>query len=337
MRYCLVLGLLATVSLPALAADPKPCADEVRTQCIEYQPNDIVKVTLTIGSTFRFQLAPNEKIEGVLVSDQRTIGQESMEELSQAELAQQQATAPQEGIRQVAFCDPNMCRAVISNFVYLTPRKPLTAQPFFLQGVWTDADGKQRVTPYAFEIQTREQPAREQQVAAIASPTTDAKPQAIPAFYGVRFVYTKRDAEERQKIAAQKAAAWRSAHPPLPKEAIAAAVPIPRSPCETDRGGNPAYFYRGAQDLKPDKVCDDGRTTFLTFNGNRRVPNIYTYLPDGRETDSVGYTSDPGPNGTVIRIAKTDRKFCLRDGDRAGCVINAGGDPQGRTASTVAP
>jgi type IV secretion system protein VirB9 len=325
-RYTLPAILLATTfATPVLAADPKACADDPRMQCIDYKPNDIVRVYLAAGATFRIQLAPGEEVDGLVVSDQRTIGREDEEPPSAQEIA-----AGAQGGKQVATCDPNMCRSVVGNFVYVMPRRDLAAQPFFLQGRWTDVSGKAHSTPYAFELQTRPpQLGAGQKLASNRQTATDAQPLA-QTFYGVRFTYSERDAEERKRAAAARAAAWRAAHPPQPY------VPPP-TPSVPQLSANWQYAYRGAPEVKPDEVWDDGRTTFLRFNGNRRIPNVYAFLPDGTETNGFGYTSEPDATGTIIRIGKTDRRWCVRDGDKTGCLYNAGGDPEGRTVPTVAP
>lgn len=95
------------------------------------------------------------------------------------------------------------------------------------------------------------------------------------------------------------------------------------------------YGYRGADLLRPDQTWDDGRTTFLRFNGNRRLPNIYSQLPDGKETLAAS-SSEPDASGNTLKIAGTGQKWWLRDGDQVGCLFDIGPDPQGRTAATVA-
>ena len=65
------------------------------------------------------------------------------------------------------------------------------------------------------------------------------------------------------------------------------------------------HAYRGAPELKPDQVWDDGRTTFLRFNGNRRIPNVYGYLPDGTET--TGSASLPSPTPPAPRCGSGRR------------------------------
>jgi type IV secretion system protein VirB9 len=325
-RPVLPAVLLASMfATPVCAADPRPCADDPRMQCIDYRPNDIVRVYAAAGATLRIELAPGEEVEGLLVSDQRTLGREEEELPSASDIA----AGSQSGGKQVATCDPNLCRSVVGNFVYVMPRRDLAAQPFFLQGRWTDNAGKPHSRPYAFELQTRPpQLAAGQKLASTGQAATDAQP--APTFYGVRFTYAERDAEERKRAAVAKAAAWRAAHPAQPQ------VPPP-TPSVPQLTANWQYAYRGAPELKPDEVWDDGRTTFLRFNGNRRVPNVYAFLPDGTETNGFGYTSEPETTGTIIRIGKTDRRWCVRDGDRAGCIYNLGGDPEGRTVPTVAP
>ena len=95
------------------------------------------------------------------------------------------------------------------------------------------------------------------------------------------------------------------------------------------------YAYRGSTVIVPDQVWDDGRTTFLRFNGNRRVPNVYRRLPDGHESIPA-YSTEPDATGTTLRIGRTETKWWMRDGDEVGCLFDLGPDPHGATAMTVA-
>ena len=314
--------LTAAQAVPAVAAETQPCADDKRIECIEYRPNDVVHVYAAPGETLRIQLGAGEKIAGLHVSDQRTIAAEEPEPQT---LQSQQADGPSNG--RIASCDPNICRSVVANFVYLMPRRDLTAQPFFLQTEWCNGAGTCQPVPYAFELTT----ARATPPKQVAS-TDAAVPPAAPApvYYGVRFLYPARDAEERQREKAAKVAAWVAAHPPAQHlaRAVLPAVPQPVA--------NYRYAFRGAAELKPDQVWDDGRSTFIRFNGLRRVPNVYTYLPDGTETNGFGYAAEPDATGTTLRIGKTAARWCLRDGDRAACIFNVGSDPEGRASPTIA-
>ncbi len=319
------IALARADAVPCLAAETAPCAEDKRIECIEYRPNDVVHLYAAPGATLRIQLGAGEKVEGLHVSDQRTLAAEEPEPPTRAETV---AESPN-GNRS-ATCDPNLCRSVVENFVYVMPRRELTGQPFFLQTQWCDGAGKCQPVPYAFELQAK-LPAPAQ----VASLESGAASPPATQYFGVRFVYPERDAAERKREQEARVAAWRAAHPPVPRPVHAAAALAAAQACALTPGANYRYLFRGAPELKPNEVCDDGRTTFVRFNGLRRVPNVYTYLPDGTETNGFGYAAEPDPSGTTLRIAKTATRWCLRDGDRAGCIYNSGGDPEGRTASTV--
>jgi type IV secretion system protein VirB9 len=321
----LAIGWAALGALPCLAAETKPCADDKRIECIDYRPNDVVHLYAEPGATLRIQLGAGEKVEGLHVSDQRTLAAEEPEAQTRMD-----AVAERPAGNHSASCDPNLCRSVVENFVYIMPRRELTGQPFFLQTQWCDGAGKCQPVPYAFELQAKAPPSpASAQVASLNGAGATAQDEP-PHYYGVRFLYPAREAAERAREQAAKATAWRAAHPVVRRAA-------PRAPAQPRVDANYRYLYRGAQELKPDAVWDDGRSTFVRFNGLRRVPNVYTYLPDGTETNGFGYTSEPDASGTTLRIGKTAARWCLRDGDRAGCLYNGGPDPEGRASSTVAP
>ena len=48
----------------------------------------------------------------------------------------------------------------------------------------------------------------------------------------------------------------------------------------------------------------------------------------------LGYK--PAMAGTTLRIARTESKWFIRDGDEAGCLFDLGPDPDGKNAMTVA-
>ena len=64
----------------------------------------------------------------------------------------------------------------------------------------------------------------------------------------------------------------------------------------------------------------------------REIPHFAAKLPMQRAVVEAG--------GTVLRISRTGMAWFVCDGDctdgNGGCVINAGSDPEGRTAATVA-
>src|SRR5690348_4379640 len=106
MNRAVFLLLATTCATPALAADPKPCADDPRIQCIEYKRNDIVRVYMASGAAFRIEIHAGDEIDGVVVSDQRTLAHEE-DEQSINPLAQAPAQQPSRGNPDDPVCDAN--------------------------------------------------------------------------------------------------------------------------------------------------------------------------------------------------------------------------------------
>lgn len=313
------------LAAPALATEipSADCSKDARIRCVPYDPGNVVQVYAAPGASFRIQLGAGEAVATITVSDQATLGDESdMGDAQDASLARQ--TAATGGDASRAHCDRNLCRSVVGNFIYLMPRRELAPQPLFVQTNYCPPDGgKCQEVPYAFELRTR------------PGDLTEATPNTI---FGLRFTYAARDAAE----AAAKAAHTRTVRLAEWKRRQEEAPPPPPQPQPEAQW---RYAWRGAAALQPDEVWDDGRTTFLRFNGLRRVPNVYGVLPGkpcagpakDTETNAVGYAVEPEAGGSVIRIGKTAGAFRLRDGDLVGCVFNFGPDPDGAASATVAP
>ena len=230
-------------------------------------------------------------------------------------------------------CDRNLCRNVAGNFVYLKPLRELDPQPLFIQAQRCREPGldpaqcgivpgsgqacvdvaRCEQVPYVFELLTR---------------PGDLRANTPHTAWDITFTYPDREqaarAAEAKKQQDARMAAWR--------ERQALKPPPPSAPAVS---ANWRYGYRGSQAVQPDEAWDDGRTTFLRFNGNRRVPNVYRRLPDGQEAIPA-YAAEPDAAGVTLRIARTEAKWFIRDGDEAGCLFNVGPDPDGRTANTVA-
>lgn len=304
-------------AVPALAAIDPPAASQLdhRMRVIPYNRNNPVQLYAAPGASLRIQLGADEEVVRIVVSDQATIAPEpEAPEPGGASTVSSTVGGPASGPKGPASCDPNLCRDVAGNFVYLKPLRALNPQPLFIQTKWCSPDtARCEMVPYAFELLTR---------------PGDPKVTAAAAAWDVTFTYPERDRAAR--IAAQRkaqaawAAAWRERQALLP--------PSPAAPAFTS---NWLYGFRGSDAVQPDEAWDDGRTTFLRFNGNRRVPNVYRRLPDGHE-GIPAYATEPDVGGTILRIARTEAKWFLRDGDAAGCLFNIGPDPDGKTAATVA-
>lgn len=310
----LLLATSLLTAAPALAAIDPPAAskDDARIRTVIYDPANPVQIHTTPGASLRLEFGADEDIVQVIPSDQDILAPDpNAPQLPVAQasagLAPGQANQPQ----LPPSCDPNMCRSVWGNIVYIKPIRALDPQPLFIQTKRTLANGKTEMVPYTFELS-----------ASMADPH-DKKP-----VWGVRFTYP-----ERVKAAQVAAWLWRKQKAEDDAKNLASMA----QPASVVPGAqaNFRYGYRGANSLRPDETWDDGRTTYLRFNGNRRLPNVYSVLPDGKETLSASST-EPDPSGNTLKIAGTGQKWWLRDGDQVGCLFDIGPDPQGRTAATVA-
>jgi type IV secretion system protein VirB9 len=307
----LLLGTSLLCSVPAIAAIDPPAASkaDARIRSLVYDPNNPVEIYTSPGVSLRLELGADEEVVQIIVSDQDTITPDPSAPPPVAAVS----TNPlggQQGGQTPPSCDANLCRAISGNIVYIKPIRALDPQPLFIQTKRIDANGKTEMVPYTFELLTR-------------ATGTEAP------VWGVRFTYPDR-------VKQAQAIAWtrqRSAKAEAARQTASLAHPVPNAP---PPDANYRYGYRGSTSLQPDRAWDDGRTTFLRFNGNRRLPNIYSRLPDGKESIPAS-APEPDATGNTLRVAGTETKWFLRDGDEAGCLFDLGPDPEGRTAATVAP
>ena len=316
-RFAALAAATALHAASALAAVDPPAASKLdhRMRIIPYDRNNPVQLYAAPGAALRIQLGADEEVVRIVVSDQATLVPEEDPPSAATVATTVNATVGSNAApKGPASCDPNLCRDVMGNFVYLKPLRPLHPQPLFIQTKRCAADtGRCEMVPYTFELLTR---------------PGDPKLTVPDAAWNVTFTYPEREraarVAERRKAHAARVADWRE------RQALQ-----PAPPAAPKRDDNWHYGYRGSAAVQPDEAWDDGRTTFLRFNGNRRVPNVYRRLPDGRE-GIPAYATEPDATGIILRIARTEAKWFLRDGDAAGCLFNVGPDPEGRTATTVA-
>lgn len=328
MTRPLLAALLAGVALPALALDaPTPSPADKRLRSVVYSPNQVVPFFTAVGATARIQLGAGEEVRGVLVSDQAALGGEPEPEEADAQMVS--TSGGRQANPGAASCDRNLCRSVIGNFVYLRPLRELAPQPLFLQTQHCDAAGKCENVPYALELVTR---------------PGDLTERTENTYYGLAFTYPAREDAARRRAAAERAAKWRERQEKLAEQRAMAPLPTPVSYAAAGAfgvaGENWRYVWQSEPEMRfalaPDEVWDDGRSTFLRFNGMRRVPNVYTRNPDGTKT-LLNVAAEPGLTGTVLRIGRTAPMFVLEDGRYIGAIHNAGPDPEGRGSLTVGP
>lgn len=321
LRACLLATSLL-YAVPALAVVDPPAAskDDGRLRSVVYDPNNPVEIYAVPGASLRIELGADETIATIVVSDQGTIAPDPADAPPVATVA---ATLNGVGAPVVPpSCDPNLCRSVVGNFVYIKPLRPLDPQPLFIQTARTDENGKLQMVAYTFELLTRPSDLHAKNIRGAAPPPV------APTVWGVRFIYPDR-------IKAAQAAAWWRQKKAADEAAREAAALTRASGAVPGPTANFRYGYRGAASVQPDQVWDDGRTTFLRYFGNRRVPNVYNHLPDGHESIPA-VAPEPDEAGNTLRIARTETKWFVRDGDEAGCLFDLGPDPDGKTAPTVA-
>lgn len=299
-----------------------PAPADRRLRVVEYNAEQVILAYAKVGATFRIRLDPNERVVpgGLVVSDQATMNAATPQppELCVDDTNKQVSCDGGARSQDDQSCDRNLCRSVVMNTVYIMPRTALQPQPLFLRTEWCPEPGKCQPREYAFELHTSEAEA------AAAGVST--------AFFGLQFRYSADETAYRVRVAAaeRKARAdaaekWRRDNPPpaLPS--------VPEAAARIELGK-----CASAPELAPDDAWTDGRTTFVAYNGSRRVPNVYEVSADGKET-LTQYATEPEPARTVVRIGKVRAIFILRDGDRASCVVNPEADATNRTELAVAP
>lgn len=299
--------------LPAAAGEmPAPAGPDPRVRVIAYDPQQVVKLYAVPGATLTIQLAPGEAVAGLPVSDQALLDAPEAAGPS-GPLALVGGPSERVATGRGATTDRNLFTAVRGNFVMLKPLRELDPQPLFIIGRHTDpGTGREVMRAYTFELSTR------------AGPLTADAPNT---YYLVRFTYPadERAAAEasRQAKAAAAVAARKQREERQARERLRVAQATPS-------GVNWNYDGQGDRALAPAEVWDDGQSTFLRFPGNRRIPAIFSVLPDGREA-AVNYSADARG---LVTIHQTGPTLRLRDGDLVLCILNRAVDATGRNPGT---
>lgn len=141
------------------------------------------------------------------------------------------------------------------------------------------------------------------------------RPSEEDAVYSLRFVYPP---------AAEKTNA----------EVAAKLLDSQLENASSHRAQNIDYWYCGESTLKPIAASDDGVHTRLTFSANGDLPAIFVRNDDDSES-LLNFSVDAGD----IVIHRVARRFVVRRGKLAGCVVNgayAGGGKR-LESGTVAP
>lgn len=118
---------------------------------------------------------------------------------------------------------------------------------------------------------------------------------------------------------------------PAPAQAVLAPPPAPPPPPEPPREVNKAYSFSGSALGLPERVFDDGVSTYFVFPAGVDYPAIFAVDPDNKEA--------------VVNIAQRDGflivdrlagAFVLRRGDQVTRIVNDG-YRQAATATTLSP
>jgi len=112
---------------------------------------------------------------------------------------------------------------------------------------------------------------------------------------------------------------YSQAQPGLDPDATARQIDSELTNASSRRRQNFDYWYCGDRSLRPVLAADDGVQTRMRFAANADLPAIFVRGDDDSES-LLNYTMD---NGDVI-IHRIARRFSLRRGNLAGCVVNKG-------------
>ena len=126
---------------------------------------------------------------------------------------------------------------------------------------------------------------------------TDHAPKDGKQIFGVRFVYPDKMTNQRLRQEAERRAAFPNIFG-IDKAKV-----------------NSNYSYSGDPDLRPSMMFDDGRKTFLRFEG--KVPAIFAVTSGDKET-----LRNFRKEGAYVVLDGVERQYTLRDGDRWVCAFN---------------
>ena len=170
------------------------------------------------------------------------------------------------------------------------------------------------------------------------------KPKAAKVATNITVLTTRRHYHFDYSAASQRPSeddavySLRFIYPPSPAKANAeAATKLLDSQLEnasSHRVQNIDYWYCGEPTLKPVAASDDGVHTRLTFSATGDLPAIFVRNDDDSES-LLNFSVDAGD----IVVHRVARRFVLRRGKLAGCVINGayGGGGRRLESGTVAP
>ena len=316
------LALLASAAMVAGAPSayamqtPQPCAaSEPRIRCVDYNPNEVVRIPAIVGGSLSIELSEGETIEDASVSDNGLLTGEGGSPRSILAVGGGQPTAT---------ADRNLQMSRRKNFLFLKPLRELAPQS--INVVTVNAEGK--VRPYSFQLEAR---------------TAGMGPEVDDAVFRLRFRYPAEEAAVRR-------ARWEAQRDA--REARAAADRLRQNTVSGESARNIGYRGMGTERdraaLAPSSgsrepaMWDDGYRTYLRYAGNRRAPMFYQVLSDGRES-LVGQSTeaDPTTRGSLVILhgvfqnaSDSEPALRLRDGKAVVCIFNDNPDRTGRNPGT---
>ncbi len=127
-------------------------------------------------------------------------------------------------------------------------------------------------------------------------------------------------------------------YPPKPKAAAdssrADRITEDFQKSKAERPKNTDYWFCGSPEIKPSEAYDDGIETYLRFGTREELPAIFLQSTDGKES-LLNFTVE----GDYLVLHRVARRFVLRRGSLAGCIVNkhfTGGGERLRSG-TIAP
>lgn len=105
---------------------------------------------------------------------------------------------------------------------------------------------------------------------------------------------------------------------PAPPPVLADAAPTPPQPAlPAPEQRNAAYTFTGARENIPQRVFDNGRTTFFRWSEGASTPAVFALASDKSETP-VSFTSE----GDYLVVAQIAPAFVLRRGNAVAVLYN---------------
>lgn len=217
--------------------------------------------------------------------------------------------AGSEKVSAVAVTDSkNLIAMPRDNFLFLKSRGVLPSQPVIVL-----TRGPKGVRRYVFEVE------------AISAARQAAEQRDI--YYSVEFRYP---ADRAEALLAARQQRERLEHSRMAK--IAAERERERVHRTLEQAAKPQaaavsnwqYVARGSRSLVPDKVYDDGSSTFFLFRGNRRMPAVFRINPDGGEA-----AANVSVKGDWMVVGAIGTSWRLRDGRTSLTIWNRGYNASG--------